>query len=57
MQVNLFGVQLTLASTAILSDVFTMEWGLQKLTLQECDLDDHVACVSSDCLWTVLTTT
>lgn len=39
--VDLSGVQLTPTSAAILSDVFTIEWGLRKLTLRECDLDDH----------------
>ncbi|KAH7929207.1 RNI-like protein [Leucogyrophana mollusca] len=38
--VDLSGAQLTLTSAAILSDVFTIEWGLRKLTLRECDLDD-----------------
>ncbi|EIW75443.1 hypothetical protein CONPUDRAFT_112021 [Coniophora puteana RWD-64-598 SS2] len=39
--VDLSGVQLTPTSAAILSDVFTIEWGLRKLTLRECDLDEH----------------
>ncbi|KAG2357028.1 hypothetical protein BDR07DRAFT_1421401 [Suillus spraguei] len=39
--VDLSGVQLTPTSAAILSDVFTIEWGLRKLTLRECDLDDY----------------
>lgn len=38
--VDLSGVQLTLTSAAILSDVFSIEWGLRKLTLRECDLDE-----------------
>ncbi|KAH0828810.1 hypothetical protein J3R83DRAFT_3258 [Lanmaoa asiatica] len=29
-----------LPAAAILSDVFNIEWGLRKLTLRECDLDD-----------------
>lgn len=41
--VDLSGVQLTLPSAAILSDVFTIEWGLRKLVLRECDLDEHVS--------------
>jgi hypothetical protein len=40
--VDLSGAQLTLASAAILSDVFTIEWGLRKLVFRECDLDDQV---------------
>ncbi|KII85687.1 hypothetical protein PLICRDRAFT_178724 [Plicaturopsis crispa FD-325 SS-3] len=39
--VDLSGVQLTDASASILSDVFTIEWGLRKLVFRECDLDDH----------------
>lgn len=39
--VDLSGVQLTPTSAAILSDVFMIEWGLRKLTLRECDLDDY----------------
>ncbi|KAG1724709.1 uncharacterized protein EDB91DRAFT_1170321 [Suillus paluster] len=39
--VDLSGVQLTPTSAAILSDVFTIEWGLRKLTLRECDLDEY----------------
>ncbi|KAH7915505.1 hypothetical protein BJ138DRAFT_1187914 [Hygrophoropsis aurantiaca] len=38
--VDLSGAQLTPTSVAILSDVLTIEWGLRKLTLRECDLDD-----------------
>ncbi|KAI6169874.1 hypothetical protein EDD17DRAFT_1785645, partial [Pisolithus thermaeus] len=38
--VDLSGVQLTPTSAAILSDVFSIEWGLRKLTLRECDLDE-----------------
>lgn len=40
--VDLSGVQLTPTAAAILSDVFNIEWGLRKLTLRECDLDDSV---------------
>ena len=40
--VDLSGVQLTPTGAAILSDVFNIEWGLRKLTLRECDLDDSV---------------
>ena len=39
---DLSGVQITVASATVLSDVFTIEWGLRKLTLKECDLDDNV---------------
>ncbi|KAI6040774.1 hypothetical protein EDC04DRAFT_2566656 [Pisolithus marmoratus] len=38
--VDLSGVQLTPTSAAILSDMFSIEWGLRKLTLRECDLDE-----------------
>ncbi|KAF9016025.1 hypothetical protein BDZ89DRAFT_1166498 [Hymenopellis radicata] len=40
--VDLSGVQLTLASASILSDVFAIEWGLRKLVFKECDLDEQV---------------
>ncbi|KAF9016009.1 RNI-like protein [Hymenopellis radicata] len=37
--VDLSGVQLTLTSASILSDVFTIEWGL---IFKECDLDEQI---------------
>jgi len=40
---DLSGVQITVTSATILSDVFTIEWGLRKLILKECDLDEHVS--------------
>ncbi|KAF9531479.1 hypothetical protein CPB83DRAFT_904584 [Crepidotus variabilis] len=40
--VDLSGVQLSIISASILSDVFTIEWGLRKLVFRECDLDDLV---------------
>ena len=40
--IDLPGVQLTPTAAAILPDVFNIEWGLHKLTLRECDLDDSV---------------
>lgn len=40
---DLSGVQITMTSAVILSDVFTIEWGLRKLILKECDLDEHVS--------------
>lgn len=40
--VDFSGVQLTMTSASILSDVFTIEWGLRKLVFRECDLDDQV---------------
>ncbi|GBE84362.1 hypothetical protein SCP_0603410 [Sparassis crispa] len=40
--VDLSGVQLTVGSASVLSDVFTIEWGLRKLVFKECDLDEHV---------------
>lgn len=39
---DLSGVQLTVGSASVLSDVFTIEWGLRKLVFKECDLDEHV---------------
>ncbi|TFK50472.1 RNI-like protein [Heliocybe sulcata] len=39
---DLSGVQLNLITAAILSDVFTIEWGLRKLVFRECDLDEHI---------------
>ncbi|EIM83836.1 uncharacterized protein STEHIDRAFT_170302 [Stereum hirsutum FP-91666 SS1] len=39
---DLSGVQLTPVSAAVLSDVFTIEWGLRRLTFRECDLDDRI---------------
>ncbi|KAI9512011.1 hypothetical protein F5148DRAFT_1166859 [Russula earlei] len=40
--VDLSGVQLNPTSAAILSDVFTIEWGLRRLTFKECGLDDRI---------------
>ena len=40
---DLSGIQITVTSAIILSDVFTIEWGLRKLILKECDLDEHVS--------------
>ncbi|CAL1710893.1 unnamed protein product [Somion occarium] len=40
--VDLSGVQLTVGSASVLSDVFTIEWGLRKLVFKECDLDEHI---------------
>ncbi|KNZ78735.1 Leucine-rich repeat-containing protein 68 [Termitomyces sp. J132] len=40
--VDFSGVQLTFASSSILSDVFTIEWGLRKLVFRECNLDEHI---------------
>ncbi|CCM02426.1 uncharacterized protein FIBRA_04524 [Fibroporia radiculosa] len=36
------GVQMTVGSASVLSDVFTIEWGLRKLVFKECDLDDLI---------------
>jgi hypothetical protein len=41
--VDLSGVQITMPSAAVLSDVFTIEWGLRKLIFKECDLDENVS--------------
>ncbi|KAG5644426.1 hypothetical protein DXG03_008521 [Asterophora parasitica] len=40
--VDFSGVQLTITSASILSDVFTIEWGLRKVVFRECDLDEHI---------------
>ncbi|PCH38969.1 RNI-like protein [Wolfiporia cocos MD-104 SS10] len=40
--VDLSGVQLTVGSASVLSDVFTIEWGLRKLVFKECNLDDQI---------------
>lgn len=40
--VDFSGVQLNPTSAAILSDVFTIEWGLRRVTFKECGLDDRV---------------
>ncbi|KAI0087207.1 hypothetical protein BDY19DRAFT_986247 [Irpex rosettiformis] len=40
--VDFSGVQLTIGSASVLSDVFTIEWGLRKLIFKECDLDEHI---------------
>ena len=40
--VDLSGIQLTVGVASVLSDVFTIEWGLRKLVFKECDLDEHV---------------
>ncbi|KAI0002469.1 hypothetical protein BJV74DRAFT_876497 [Russula compacta] len=40
--VDFSGVQLNPTSAVILSDVFTIEWGLRRLTFKECSLDDRI---------------
>ncbi|KIY66992.1 RNI-like protein [Cylindrobasidium torrendii FP15055 ss-10] len=40
--VDMSGIQLNLTSAAILSDVFSIEWGLRKLVFKECDLDEVI---------------
>ncbi|PPQ96897.1 hypothetical protein CVT26_005882 [Gymnopilus dilepis] len=40
--VDFSGIQLTFTKASILSDVFSIEWGLRKLVFRECDLDDHI---------------
>ena len=37
------GIQLNVGVASVLSDVFTIEWGLRKLVFKECDLDEHVS--------------
>lgn len=39
---DLSGIQLSVGIASVLSDVFTIEWGLRKLVFKECDLDEHV---------------
>ncbi|KDQ52233.1 hypothetical protein JAAARDRAFT_40347 [Jaapia argillacea MUCL 33604] len=39
---DLSGLLLSPSTSAILSDVFTIEWGLRKLVLRECDLDEAI---------------
>lgn len=41
--VDLSGIQLNVGIASVLSDVFTIEWGLRKLVFKECDLDEHVS--------------
>ena len=45
-------MQLTAGAASVLSDVFTIEWGLRKLVFKECDLDElvSVALLVSLCL-------
>ncbi|KAF8635270.1 hypothetical protein AX15_000493 [Amanita polypyramis BW_CC] len=38
--VDFSGVQLTFTSASILSDVFTIKWGLRKVIFRDCDLDN-----------------
>ncbi|KAG6828374.1 hypothetical protein H0H92_008216 [Tricholoma furcatifolium] len=40
--VDFSGVQLTVMSASVLSDVLTIEWGLRKLAFKECDLNEHI---------------
>ncbi|KAI0635207.1 RNI-like protein [Trametes polyzona] len=40
--VNFSGIQLNVGSASVLSDVFTIEWGLRKLVFKECDLDEQI---------------
>lgn len=42
---DLSGIQLTPHAAAALSDILTIEWGLRKLVLRECDLDELVRIV------------
>lgn len=41
--VDLSGIQVSLTTAAILSDIFAIEWGLRKLVFRECDLDEYVS--------------
>lgn len=47
---DLSGIQLAVGPASVLSDVFTIEWGLRKLVFKECDLDEHVR-DRIICLW------
>ncbi|KAI1798170.1 RNI-like protein [Ganoderma leucocontextum] len=40
--VDLSGIQLNIGAASVLSDVFTIEWGLRKLVFKECDLDEII---------------
>ncbi|EJF63717.1 RNI-like protein [Dichomitus squalens LYAD-421 SS1] len=40
--IDFSGIQLNLGVASVLSDVFTIEWGLRKLVFKECDLDDII---------------
>ncbi|PIL27549.1 hypothetical protein GSI_10700 [Ganoderma sinense ZZ0214-1] len=40
--VDFSGIQLNLGVASVLSDVFTIEWGLRKLVFKECDLDEII---------------
>ncbi|KAI0693949.1 RNI-like protein [Cerioporus squamosus] len=40
--VDFSGIQLNVGVASVLSDVFTIEWGLRKLVFKECDLDEHI---------------
>ncbi|KAF8637057.1 hypothetical protein AX16_010912 [Volvariella volvacea WC 439] len=40
--VDFSGVRFDVTSATILSDVFTIEWGLRKLVFRDCDLDDLI---------------
>ena len=42
-------MQITLGQAATLSDVFAVEWGLRKLFLKECDLDEFVRDMLASC--------
>ena len=39
---DLTSVKLTFDAAAALADVFSIEWGLRKLILRDCDLDESV---------------
>jgi protein phosphatase 1 regulatory subunit 37 len=41
--IDFSGIQLNPTSAAILSDVFTIEWGLRRVSFKECGLDDRVS--------------
>lgn len=44
---DLTGIPLTLDGTYIVTDLLNVEWGLRKLVLKNCDLDDQVSGPSS----------
>ena len=50
------GIQLNLGIASVLSDVFTIEWGLRKLVFKECDLDEHVSGSIMSMVFHLLTT-
>ena len=49
---DLTSVRLTIEASAVLADVLSIEWGLRKLILRDCDLDEAVS-LSSILIFTI----